>query len=1040
MKKENGMPNFVEEEAKTLKFWQDNNIFEKLRAKNEGHTPYRFLDGPMTANNTMGVHHAFGRTLKDVYIKYKAMSGFQPKYQNGFDAHGLPVETAVEKQLGMKNKKDILAYGLDKFVDKCIERCKTYGELITNESKKLGQFMDWDHSYYTNSTENITAIWYFLKKCDENGWLATEHKPMQWCPRCGTSLSEHEMVGSYKDVKHTSVYFKAPLKDGKRCILVWTTTPWTLSANVAVAVNPDNDYLVCKVKRDTRLLIVGKEAKGVLKGDLVEVVDTVKGKDLVGEEYETVFNEFDVQNFVHKIVPWSDVSATEGTGAVHIAPGCGTEDFELGRKLGLKEICPIDENGVIYKNFGMLSGLSTSDARDVVFDELTKRNKMYKTEEIVHSYPICWRCKSEVVYRLIDGWFIRVDEIRPKLIKAIENVVFEPEYLKKRMLDWLNNLGDWNISRSRFYGVPLPIYPCSCGHTTVVGSLEELEKLSSKEEVAKLPHLHRPYIDKIQITCPHCGKKVSRIPEVGDCWLDAGITPFSTNEYFTNREYWKTQFPSEVAIEMREQIRLWFYSLLFMSVVLVGKAPYEKIIGHEAVTQEDGSKFSKSGYMITFSDYQKRLGADTARYLFAGTALTSPVRFGFNLGEDARRRMLGYFNAYMFFNTYACIDNPDIAGFTPKDSELAIIDKWLIQLVNDFVKTSKENYDQNRAYDIVHDFETVTDKITNFYIRTNRRRFWKGENGIDKRVAYWCLYNSLKAITLVMAPIIPFTCEYIWQHMVREVESDACESVFLHDFATPIYEKDYSKYLVYADIAQNVITLGQRLRNENQLKVKQPLRKAYVVSDDKNTVTAVEIFNTLIKEELNIKNVEVSDDIEQFNNYFLLVNFKEAGRVLKGEVQKLKSTLENASDSDMKAFVVGYDKGAVDVAPFGKLDSKLFVKNSKPKSEYIQAQENGVTVILDITLDDELIAEGLKREITRSAQLLRKEADFRIDQRVLVRMESKDKTLSSIIEKYADEIKSEVLASSFNDKEFEPDIKKEMEVGNSTVTISMKGI
>ena len=1039
MRKENGMPDFVLEEEKTLKFWEDNHIFEKMRAKNEGKTPYRFLDGPMTANNTMGVHHAFGRTLKDVYIKYKAMSGFQPKYQNGFDAHGLPVETAVEKQLGMKNKKDILAYGLDKFVDKCLERCETYGNLITNESKKLGQFMDWEHSYYTNSTENITSIWYYLKKCHENGWLETEHKPMQWCPRCGTSLSEHEMVGSYKDVTHTSVYFKAQLKDN-RCILVWTTTPWTLSANVAVAVNPDNDYLVCKVKSDFRLLIIGKEAKKVLRDDLVEVVETLKGQQLVGEEYETPFNELEMQQFVHKIVPWEDVSATDGTGAVHIAPGCGTEDFELGRRLGLPEICPIDENGVLYKNFGVLAGYSTSEVRDVVFDELKKRNKLYKLEEIVHSYPICWRCKNEVVFRLIDGWFIRVDEIRPQLIKAIENVVFEPDYLKKRMLDWLNNMGDWNISRSRFYGVPLPIYPCSCGHTTVVGSLEELAKLSSKEEVDKLPHLHRPYIDSIQITCPHCGKKVSRIPEVGDCWLDAGITPFSTNEYFTNKDYWKTQFPSEVAIEMREQIRLWFYSLLFMSVVLEGRAPYEKIIGYEAVTQEDGSKFSKSGYMITFSDYQKRLGADTARYLFTGTALTTPVRFGYNLGEEARRKMLGYFNAYMFFNTYACIDNPDIAEFTPKDSELTIIDKWLVQLINDFVKTSKQNYDNNRAYDIVHDFEVVTDKITNFYIRTNRRRFWKGENGIDKKVAYWCLYNSLKAITLVMAPIIPFTCEYIWQHMVREVESNACESVFLHDFATPIYDKDYSKYLVYADIAQNVITLGQRLRNENQLKVKQPLSKAYIVTDDKDVIKSVELFNTLIKEELNIKNVDISNNIEDFNNYYLVVNFKEAGRVLKGDVQKLKLALENANDSKMQEYVKGYDKGSVEVLPFGRLDSALFVKHSRPRSEFIQAQEGSITVVLDITLDDELIAEGLKREITRCAQLLRKEADFRIDQRVLLEITSQDKTLCDVIQKYSSDIQSEVLASEFNKGHFTPDITREMEVGDSTVTISMKGI
>lgn len=1041
MKKEVSMPNFVKLEEDIVKYWEDNHVFEKLKEKNKGSKKYyAFLDGPITANNAMGIHHVWGRTLKDMYIKFKAMCGYDQKYQNGFDAHGLPVETAVEKELGINNKKDILNYGLDNFVERCLERVQKYAGVITEQSKRLGQLMDWDNSYFTNADSNITAIWHFLKKCFDNGWLYKSAKPMQWCPRCGTSLSEHEMHGSYKDIEHQAVFFKAPLKDENKAIVVWTTTPWTLSSNVAVAVNPENDYVEAKVKSTDQLLIVGKEAvKGVLKGDLIEIVREFKGSELVGKVYETCFPELEVQDFEHTVVAWEDVSATDGTGAVHIAPGCGVEDFELGRRLGLKEICPIDDNGIMLPNFGVLAGKSTKEVRDVVFEELTKRNKMYYTHAFKHSYPICWRCKEEIVFRLVDGWFIKVSEFRQQLLDAIEEVEFEPAFMKKRMVDWLNNMGDWNISRSRFYGIPLPIYVCDCGHIHTVGSLEELAELSSKEEVDALPHIHRPHIDKIEINCPKCGKKVKRITEVGDCWLDAGITPISTNNYFTNREEYEQNSPSDVVIEMREQIRLWFYSMLVMGVVVEGKAPYKKIVAYESVVQEDGSKFSKSGFMIRFDEFAGKLGADVARYMFAGNSLNSSIRFGYTLGEDARRRLLGFWNAYTFFNTYACIDNPDIASFKPSEDDLSVTDKWLIQITNNFIKSSKENYEKHNSAQVVKDFENLIDELTNFYIRVNRRRFWKSEDESDKLTAYYCLYHALKSIALVMAPIIPFMCEHIWQGLVREVEKDMPISLFLHGFAEPITEFNFEKYVGYVELVQSIITLGSRLRNENQLKVKQPLAKAYIVSDNADALEVVSTFQTVIKDELNIKDIVVTNSVEDFNDYYLTVNFKNAGMVLKGEVQKLKATLENATADEMKKYVAEFDNGKVVVAPFGELDSNNFIRNSKPKTEFVLASENNVTVVLDTTLTQELINEGILREIIRNAQILRKEANFNIEDRVNLALVSNDAEINEVVLQNCDKIKQEVLAVTFN-AEFEPEIERTVEVGNTNITIKLSRV
>lgn len=1022
-----------------LKFWKDNDSFHKLVKKNEGHERFKFLDGPATANNRLGIHHFWGRTLKDLTIRYNALKGRDCQYQNGFDGQGLWVEVNVEKELGLNGKPEIVAYGIDKFTKKCMERVDYFANEITNQSIRMGQWMDWDNSYFTNTDENITSIWHFLKVCDEHGWIIKKNRPMAWCPRCGTSLSEHEMSSSYHEVEHTAVFVKLPVKGKDFKLVAWTTTPWTLSANVALAVNPEFEYV--KVNFEGENIVLGKDRLSVLKQKNIEILETFKGSDLVGLEYETCFPELPEQKFTHKIVAWDMVDKVEGTCVVHIAPGCGAEDFELGQSLNLPEICPINEQGVMLENTGFLAGKKTTDVVDLVVDRLKSDGKLLYAHKYKHSYPFCWRCKTDLVYKLISAWFIKVDEIRPMALKAIEDVEFKPDFAKKRMIDWLNNMGDWNISRSRFYGLPLPFYVCEkCGKVHVIGSLEELKKRAVNPElVDKLPNIHKPWIDDIKIKCD-CGEVVSRVPEVGDVWLDAGITPFSTKKYFTDKKFFKENFPSDYVCEMIEQIKLWFYSLLMMSVVLTGKAPYKKLVTYQYVKDENGGEFHKSGGNSLEADkVADQVGADVVRYLYSSSSPVNDMRFGFNLTDEARRKLLAFWNIYTFFNTYACIDNPDLAHFKPKEENLSISDKWLVESINKFVEDSDKNYTEDKSYLVVKDFEKLVDDISNFYIRSNRKRFWKSENKEDQMTAYWCLYNAIKSLIRVMTPVIPFVTEYIWQNMVREIEKDEAECIMLSGFPKKIYDKDFSKILEETAVARDIMSTAQRLRNEHQIKVKQPLKIMYIAGRD-GIVDVANDFGDIIKDELNVKELKVVTDDSMFNDEFLSVNFKKAGAVLKGDVQKLKNALAGLDVEENEKVMAGYKSGKVCVGEFKDLDSDLFNLEKKPKTDFVIAHENGNTVVLDINLDEQLILEGLYREFVRGLQVLRKEADFSIDDRLYAYFETADEQLATMLYNYMDKIKQEVLIKRAVEKIDTPAIERNVEVGNSFIIVKLQRV
>ena len=863
--------------------------------------------------------------------------------------------------------------------------------------------MDWDNSYYTNTDENITSIWHFLKVCSDKGWLIKKYRPIAWCPRCGTSLSEHELSSSYGEVTHTAIFFKVPVKNADFKMVGWTTTPWTLTANCALAVNPDLTYV--KVLFEGEKLVFGKDSLKILKGD-AEILEEFKGDKLVGLEYETMFPELELQQFPHKIYAWDQVLAGEGSCVVHIAPGCGIEDFELGVENDIPAICPIDEQGVMLPSCGFIAGKKTTDVVEDVVNRLKADNKLLYSHKYKHSYAHCWRCKTDIVYKLISTWYIKMDEIRPKLIEAIQDVDFQPSYAKKRMEDWLNNMGDWNISRSRFYGLPLPIYQCEkCGKVHVIGSLDELrQKAINKEDLDKIPHLHRPYIDKIKIKC-ECGEELSRIPEVGDCWLDAGITPFSTKKYFTDREYFNKNFPNAFVCEMIEQIKLWFYSLLVMSVVLTGKAPYEKVVTYQYVKSETGEEFHKSGgNSLEAEKVADEVGAEAIRYLYASANPNNEMRFGYGLLEDVKKQLLAFWNIYVFFNTYAVIDNPNLKDYKPDFAKLAITDKWLLESVAEFTRKSDENYAENKIYLVIKDFEKLIDDISNFYIRSNRKRFW--ESDMD---AYYSLYFAIKNIIKVMAPVIPFITDYIWKNLVVEIEKDEVSSVHLSEFPN-IESFGYAELVKDIERAREIIYLAQKLRNENKIKVKQPLSTLFLKVDEDYKKAVINL-QDIIKEELNIKNIVFEDSDDKFNTKILNINFQVAGKVLGANLKAYQQALKDANEDDMKKYVEEFEReGSVTLNSLEKQSADLFTIKFLPKKEFAIAIENNNIVALDITLTEELIHEGYYREITRQIQVARKDADFKIEDRIILDLSSKNEEIQNVIEKYLPKIMEETLS------------------------------
>ncbi len=920
---------FAENEKKILKFWAEEKIFDKLRKKNKGKKPWSFLDGPITANNPMGIHHAWGRTYKDLFQRYKAMQGFDQRFQNGFDCQGLWVEVEVEKELGFKSKKDIEKYGIAKFVQKCKERVLKYSKIQTDQSIRLGQWMDWDNSYFTMSDENNYAIWRFLKKCQEKELLYKGRDSVPWCPRCGTAISQHEILTEeYKELIHQSIFFKLPVQGEKKTyFLVWTTTPWTLPGNVALAVQPTLDYVKVKdSKGDIYILLKGKS-------ELVEggkIIETFKGKKLEGLKYEGLFDDLPavkkaLAKYKHKVILWKEVSEEEGTGIVHIAPGCGTEDFHLSKDLKLPVIDLSDQESNYREGFGELAGkfVSSQQTRDFIFESLEKKGRVFKIEDYSHRYPTCWRCKTELIFRVVDEWYISMDKLRKPLMDAAKKIKWLPSFGLERELDWLKNMHDWLISKKRYWGLALPIFECQCGNFEVIGSKEELkERAIEGWQGFEGNSPHRPFIDKIKIKCSKCGAKVSRIKDVGTPWLDAGIVPFSTMQYFTDKKEWQRWFPIDFITEsFPGQFKNWFYTLLVMSQVLEGKAPFERVLGFGSLVDEKGEEMHKSkGNAIWFDEGVERIGADVMRWMYAKANPSANLRFGYNLADETRRKLLTLLNCYTFYN----YNNP---GKVKKAKSKNLLDAWVLSRFNSLVKQvteSLDEFDVMRASRAIEHF--FIEDLSLWYIRRSRKRFDEAASTL-----YFLLLNLSKLI----APIMPFLAEQVYQELRDDKMLD---SVHLCDW--PILDKKALDQGLEEQMEQvrEVVSLALAQRIELGIRVRQPLGQLKVKA---KKIEKKELID-LIKEEVNVKKVVFDTKLKQEIEFDTKIT-----PALKKEGQ-LREIIRHIQSLRKKAGLLPQDNAVIFYSGNKELnkiiiDNKKEILSSTRSSELKQGEEGKVS-------------------------------------------------------------------------------------------------
>ncbi|TSC95134.1 MAG: isoleucyl-tRNA synthetase [Parcubacteria group bacterium Licking1014_1] len=881
--------NFPEAENKILKFWQENKIFEKLRKKNKGGKRWSFLDGPITANNPMGVHHAWGRTYKDLFQRYKAMQGFDERYQNGFDCQGLWVEVEVEKELGFKNKKDIEEYGIDKFVEKCKERVKKYSQIQTQQSIRLGQWMDWENSYYTMSDKNNYAIWHFLKKCWQEGYLYKGRDSVPWCPRCGTAISQHEILTEeYKEIIHDSIYFELPI-DGRKdeYLLVWTTTPWTLPANIAVAVDEKIKYSLVQGNTGDNFWVAKDLADKIFKKDY-RIIKTVKGEKLIGLKYIFAFDNLPkvkeaAEKFpdkFHIVIATDDrimpITAEDGTGLVHTAVSAGQEDFQLGKKLGLPLIDVIDEEANYLEGLGEFSGKNAKKNPKIILDYLVAEDKKGKNWVFSilphkHKYPICWRCKTELVWRVVDEWYISMKKLRKPLVEITKKINWIPGFGLERELDWLKNMNDWLISKKRYWGLALPIFECQCGNFEVIGSKEELKKRAAEgRDKFEGNSPHRPWVDEIKIKCKKCGKLISRIKDVGNPWLDAGIVSFSTIKYFEDKTYWRKWFPAELVCEsFPGQFKNWFYSFLVMSAVLENKNPVKTIFGYASVRDEKGEEMHKSkGNAIWFDEAVEKIGADPMRWLYAKQNPAENLGFGYNVAEEIKRKLLVLYNAYVFFNTYVSKSEIPNSKFQIPNSK-NILDRWIISKMDNLISATEfnlEKYDIARVVSNMEDF--FINDLSLWYIRRSRSRFH--EQSPDKKEAVSALYCVLLNFTKLIAPVVPFFAEEMYQSLRLNPKSqipnpklDMPESVHLCDWPQLKGRGQIDMELESKmDEARSIVTLALAQRAEKQIKVKQPLA-SLKIRNPKSQIRNYDELLQLIKDEVNVKNIIFDDKIKK---------------------------------------------------------------------------------------------------------------------------------------------------------------------------------
>jgi len=1154
---------FIAQEYEVLDFWKGTNAFEKSRALRKGKPRWSFIDGPITANNPMGVHHGWGRTYKDLYNRYWTMRGRELRYQNGFDCQGLWVEVEVEKEKGFKSKMDIEAYGLAQFVKECKARVLRYAGVQTKQSIRLGYWMEWNDpadlnmladklledpmqvitftgpngntvtdtveqiigqlglaqlggSYFTFSNENNYMIWKMIKKSWQKGWLYRGADVMPWCPRCATAISQHEIVtDGYMELTHRSVTLRFPLRDTSgvgskeqevgstphsaprtdpdtslpESLLVWTTTPWTLTSNVAAAVGPDLDYVKVRTRPEPgrrdgeHILYLSKGTLHMLRDDY-EVLAELKGAEMEGWTYDGPFDDLpaarqpggvtELEELIegiessaaqtHQVILWDLVGESEGTGIVHIAPGCGAEDFVLGKEYKFPLLAPIEDEGFFVAGFGWLTGKHVSEAATPIFEDLEKKGLLYHVEPYTHRYPTCWRCGTELVFRLVDEWFISMGKLydkpreqvtaeekerslRYQIMDVVDQIRWIPEFGHARELDWLRNMHDWMISKKRYWGLALPIWVCEdCGDYHVISDEHELEERAVEgwdEFEGHTPH--RPYIDAVKLKCEGCGGWMDRIPDVGNPWLDAGIVSFSTLNYRADPDYWRQWYPAHwISESFPGQFRNWFYSLLAMATVIDNSPPFLENFGYASLFAEDGREMHKSwGNAIEFNEAADKMGVDTMRWLYCAHKPENNLFFGYNRAEETRRRFLiPLWNLYSFFATYAALDgwttdptpalpahgegaSPPLTGEiegggnpgtpegpTPQSDNP--LDRWILARLNQVVGRVTEALTNSDAYTATLALESLVDDLSNWYVRRSRRRFWKSEHDSDKETAYATFYHTMVKLTRLLAPFIPFVTEVMYQNLVRGVYEEAHESVHHTDWPTVDEAVINEKLVEQMELARRTASLGLSARSNAGIKVRQPLSKVMVHVKEGWAELTDELVE-IVSDELNVKGFEFVEDVESLVTYKVLPNNKLLGPKFGADFPNLRAALAALDPAEVAARVEAEEHVTLNVeCSTGQesvtLSPDEILIETLPAEGLAVSSDRLVTVAVDTNITPALKAEGLAREIVRRVQAQRKNADFNIEDRITTWYVASGE-LTEVLQAWGDYIQAETLTT-----------------------------
>ncbi len=1037
--------NFVEREKEVEKFWKENKIFEKSIETRKQGKPYVFYDGPPTANGKPHIGHVLTRVIKDMIPRYRAMKGCMVPRKAGWDTHGLPVELEVEKQLGLDGKEQIEQYGLDPFIQKCKESVWKYKGMWEDFSSTVGFWADMDNPYVTYHNDFIESEWWALKQIYEKGLLYKGFKIVPYCPRCGTPLSSHEVAQGYKTVKERSAVVRFKVVGEDAYILAWTTTPWTLPSNTALCVNPTETY--CKVKAcDGKTYYLAEKLLDPVLSPLAkngeapyEVLETYKGEELEGKEYEPLYEAAakaaeKQRKKAHYVVCDGYVTMSDGTGVVHIAPAFGEDDNRVGKKYDLPFIQFVDGKGNMTAETPF-AGKFVKDADPEVLKDLSARGLLYDAPKFEHDYPFCWRCDTPLIYYARESWFIKMTAVRDDLIANNNTIHWIPESIGKgRFGDWLENVQDWGLSRNRYWGTPLNIWECECGHRHAIGSIAELKEMSPNcpEDI----ELHRPYIDEVTITCPECGKQMRRVPEVIDCWFDSGSMPFAQHHYpFENQELFEAQFPADFISEAVDQTRGWFYSLLAISTLIFNKAPYKNVIVMGHVQDENGQKMSKSkGNAVDPFDALSQYGADAIRwYFYTNSAPWLPNRFhGKAVVEGQRKFMSTLWNTYAFYVLYANIDGFDPTKYTLDYESLSVMDRWLLSRLNSTVKKTDENMDQYRIPEACRCLQDFVDELSNWYVRRGRERYWQEGMPQDKISAYMTLYTALVTIIKAAAPMIPFLTEEIYQNLVRSVDANAPESVHLCDY--PEAKEEWIREDLEADMEEllKIVVVGRAARNGSAIKNRQPLAQMFIQCDHPLS----DYYTEIIREELNIKKVSYSDEVDSYLSYSFKPQLKTCGPKFGKRLGELKAALSaldgNAAKKELDTdgtLALDLPGGRVVLAPEDLLIS------AEQKPGYFALSDNGVTVALDITLTEELVKEGFVREIVSKIQQMRKEANFEVTDHIEIGVSGNEK-IEKLMREKAAEICGDTLCDGISDTLSET--AREWDINGERVTLSVK--